>query len=310
MNKEFGIKLKGMVKIMVLDKGIIVKDFPWQQNMILNQGKNNFMNGTASLARMSNYCAAGSGTTAVSATDVGLVSEIKRSTGYLTGTGNCGTTAVGQTLTFRRTYEFAAETGSVDYRELGFSNTSSSGNNLFSRVLISGGTVSLVAGQSLRVIYDLAVTLTPTGIISGSVSLSGWPVSPATNTNATWAIGGYPIGTVDTSGLGSQTQFDPSYGSVQCYCRTGVITLNPFGTNASGGSTITNSLVSGSWDTYTPGSFSRTVSFPYLSASSFASTAISSFFYGNDQFCIKWDQNQTKANTHRLRYNGITLTIA
>lgn len=313
MSYEVGISLEGYVKIYICENGNVIKEFPRQKNMILNQGKDGIMSGSYSFSNAFRYCAAGSGSTAVAATDVALVTELNRTGTYLTGSGNCGTTDSGASRTLRRTFEFSAESGSVNYRELGFAPNSTPTDNLFSRVLISGGTVSLVAGQNLRVVYDLKVTFSPNTTQSGSITVAGWPVSPASNTNATWALQAIGISSIDsgTGGGAGGNLFEPST-TGECECYTGNISISAFGNASTGGSAIPNSTISYTWGTYVPGTFTRSTSFSYATAASFSSTAIKAFRYTslyNNALTIIFDQNQTKDNTHRLRYNGFTVTL-
>jgi hypothetical protein len=98
----------------------------------------------------------------------GLATETKRTANYLTGTGNCGTTDVGNVRTLRRTYDHTAEVANQNYTEAGWSYTGIVGNNLFSRVLIAGGSVSVLIGQQLRMVYDLVVTSGPAVSTAGS----------------------------------------------------------------------------------------------------------------------------------------------
>ena len=309
MTPNINLSVEGYYKIMVMQDGAIVNERPFAKNMILNQGKDSVMGGAHTFASTFRYCAAGSGSTAVSATDTGLVTEIVRTGTLLTGSGNCGTTIASQTVTMRRTFDFPVETGSVNYRELGFSGTASSGANLWSRVLISGGVVSLVSGQSLRVVYDLAVTFAPTGTQSETIVISGWPVSPATNTDATWALQDVGISTVSNEGNAVNADIFDTNRTPICTAVSGAITISPFGSNPTGGSAITGASKSGSWGSYTNGTYTRTASFDYCSAGSFSSTAISGYYY-NTAIVVKFDQNQTKANTHKLRYNGYTITLS
>lgn len=113
----------------------------------------------------------------------GLASESKRTNTYLTGTGNCGRTQASNVFTYRRTYDFSAEVGNVNYTELGVSESGTVAANLNTRTLISGGTVSVLIGQQLRVIYDLVVTFTPASSTPGNWAITGWPVAPSTTTD-------------------------------------------------------------------------------------------------------------------------------
>ncbi len=109
----------------------------------------------------------------------GLTTELKRTSTYLTGAANCSTTWASNVATHKRTYDFTAEVGSVTYNELGFSNTASVGNNLWSRILLGSG-VSLIATQQLRVVYSVLVTYTPNTATSVDTTvITGWGTTTA-----------------------------------------------------------------------------------------------------------------------------------
>ena len=136
---------------------------------------------------------------------------ISRSTSYLTTPGSCGTSIVSNTLTMKRTYEFAPEESSKSYAELGFSWSQSNGSNLFSRVLISGGTVTVAEEFQLRVIYELAITLTPVTPTSRTASITGWLNRVASTTITNAGSGGTP-GTYDLGVVGGDgTAFAGTY---------------------------------------------------------------------------------------------------
>lgn len=81
-----------------------------------------------------------------------------------TGTGN---------LLVKRTYDFAAEVGTVNYNEIGISRIVA--GDLFARIVLAS-TVTVNAGQQLQVVYELSLTcstwLTLTPI---TPTISGWP---------------------------------------------------------------------------------------------------------------------------------------
>lgn len=104
-----------------------------------------------------------------------LATEVKRSNTYLTGTGNTETTRSGSTFTHRRTYDFTVEVGNVNYSEIGFSHTATVAANLNTRALFSGGAVTVLTGQQLRVIYDFLVTVSPTTSTAVEPTITGWP---------------------------------------------------------------------------------------------------------------------------------------
>jgi hypothetical protein len=243
---------------------------------------------------------------------VGLATETKRTSTYLTGTGNCGTTDVGAVRTYRRTYDFTAEVSNQNYTELGWSNTLSVGNNLFSRTLINGGTVSVLIGQQLRVIYDFVVTVGPsvstayTWVIGGT---TGWPVSPATNTEGDYIRNNFGLSTVYTNGGSSGTdEFDPNISSVTLYLATGT-TLPGFGSSYSYGTAAGPSSTSAS--SYASGNFYRDLTSTYNLGTANA-TDWRGVFSINGNWTFVFDQAQTKANTHQLSLtlrNSVSRTL-
>ena len=131
----------------------------------------------------------------------GLGTEIKRTNNYLTGSGNCGTTYSGGVYTHQRTYDFPIEVGTVVYNEVGFSAASGAGANLNMRGIFSTAPITVVAGQQLRVIYFVLVTVTPISPRSRTVPISGWPaleypVAASSSTNLITLVGyGFPLNT-------------------------------------------------------------------------------------------------------------------
>lgn len=103
----------------------------------------------------------------------GLAVESKRTNTYGSDSGDNGSTFVRPSWTFKRTFIFSVESGSVTYQEIGWSHTATAANNLFGRDLISGG-VSLIAGQQLKVILELVVTLSPSESTAWSNVITGW----------------------------------------------------------------------------------------------------------------------------------------
>ncbi len=104
----------------------------------------------------------------------GLTTEAKRSTGYTTDTSDNGTTFLAGTLTFKRSFIFAAEVGTVNYREIGWSHTATVGTNLFGRDLFAGSGLVLIAGQQLKAIAELSVTLSPASSTAFVNPITGW----------------------------------------------------------------------------------------------------------------------------------------
>lgn len=110
----------------------------------------------------------------------GLTTEVKRTNTYPTYTytdsrGASATFATSNVLTLRRTYDFSAEVGSVNYTEIGISPVATVASNLFARILLAG-TVAVTSGQQLRITYELAITVSGTTRPSQTLTSSaGWP---------------------------------------------------------------------------------------------------------------------------------------
>lgn len=293
------------------DVAEVVDERAEKPNLFLSQGKDRLLDGTSSPPRIAMYAAVGTGTTTPAASDIGLGSEVKRTGSYLAGSGNCGTTYPSTGVrVFRRTYDFAVETVSQNYTELGFSYASGPGNNLASRLLISGGTVTVTIGQSLRVVYDLTFTVNAsTG--SGNLSMDEWG-----SVGATWGACAGEIGNVDTNGAPNDSgHIFVTYslnGPGWAIPVSGDFSFSA-GSSVSG-ETYLASPVQGVWGTYTPGAFTRSLTFAnFWNAASFTSNAIRGFIYGRfdqygqDDFAIKFNSAQTKTNLQRLSPNGLTL---
>lgn len=241
----------------------------------------------------------------------GLATEVKRTNTYLTGSGNCGTTsnAGTATRTLKRTFDFSAEVSPQNYTELGWSYTNSAGNNLFSRVLIAGGTVSVLASQQLRVVYELSVLITPNTARAETAPISGWPVSPATNTDGDYianaqgfsgTTGGLSF--VDTngntsSGAGNQSLEPRGNGTLGLTSGSTLPTFN--GSYTEGTITVASS---GTLAAYTSGTFYRDV-VAVWQASNGNRTDIRGIKVedsGSTVAVFVFDQAQTKDNSHLL----------
>lgn len=198
-----------VARIDVLEGGIIVKSLDGFDNLILNQGLDSIA--SRAFAECFTACAVGTGNTAPANADTQLVAEIARTTTYLTGAGNCGTTRNSTTQwTYRRTFDFPIGALNGNYTELGFSWASSGPGNLFSRVLIkaAGIPVSLpvTSSQQLRVVYELYVQFSAAidnwnvnfgglwGATSGTSALQAQPASVESG------FDGSPLKTLTTAG--------------------------------------------------------------------------------------------------------------
>lgn len=331
-NNHVGVSVSGRYKIIVLSKGIVVQERPWAKNLILDQGKNYWAGGTGTFAYLVSACAVGTGTTPVTASDTGLQSEAKRTTTYYTASGGCGYSDTGATRKLWRTFDFPIESANVNYSELGWSYSDSAGANLFSRTLISGGTVSLTAGQSLRVVYELSITVAPDSTTTENLSISGWPVSPATDTEVTWKIQGeQTFSQIDSSGKSGGGLIEPGLltGGDVCFAPavySSRATLNGVFSDVSlAGTDLHPNVYYGSggaaYSAYVDGSFSRVLpSLGFITASQFTSTSIlflgyaprTSAYYSASRsvICCNFTQAQTKDPLYRLKFPGFTITLS
>lgn len=100
----------------------------------------------------------------------GLTAESKRSSTV----SSPGSTYLAGTWTHTRTFLFSAETGTVNYREIGWSHSPTAGANLFGRDLLAGVGVTLVANQQLRVTVELAVSYSPVVPTAYTNVITGW----------------------------------------------------------------------------------------------------------------------------------------
>lgn len=103
------------------------------------------------------------------------ISPTKRTNNYLPGTGNSETTwtAASGIQKNRRTYDFAAETGSVTYTEVGVARLITVNTTLFARVLLASP-LSLVSGDVLRLVYEMQFNLTPYEPRAAAPTVTGW----------------------------------------------------------------------------------------------------------------------------------------
>ena len=92
---------------------------------------------------------------------------------YLPGQGNCGHVISGSTVRLFRTFDFYKETDNTTYTEVGFKETPAA-TTLFSKIRFDP-TMSLHAGQFMRVSYELRVNLNPATGSTGGVSPSPFP---------------------------------------------------------------------------------------------------------------------------------------
>jgi hypothetical protein len=189
----------------------------------------------ATQVTVSNSATVGSGPFVMYNTNqTGLAGELKRTQTYLTGTPNCQTTSATGQIQMRRTYDFTAEVGTVNYTEIGFAWATGGANTTFSRILLPS-LVQVLSGQQLRVVYELRVSYAPLTPQPVSAIINGWPLSPATDTDGDQCIAAIGLAQVNTNG--STTALDnATYANEPCFTnQSGAFftTLYGFLTNSS-----------------------------------------------------------------------------
>lgn len=259
-----------------------------------------YVDGTTATSNLSGTVAASEGTVYyVNATS--HQTEVKRSNTYSTDSNANGSSWNGTTAVFSlwRTFLFSAETGSVTYREIGWSHTSTAGANLSGRALLAGGGDSLVAGQIYKVKVQFDVTLSPTAAVAFTVSTGLW----AGATGQT-RIEGVSINGVDANGSGGAQHLDPGHGG-EVALATGTLALQAPSLTPSDTSGNIGTAKSLTGDAYTTGSFTRTFRATF-SVSEANSTAIRSVVFrrGNTtnatSLRLLFDSAQTKTSSHTL----------
>lgn len=326
----------------------VVEARPATHNLVLDQGLNNWFTGRYLLGDFNRYCAIGTGTTPPAVSDVGIqanpVGGERRTGTMLTGSGNCGSTlnTTAGTLALKRTHDFPVQVANENFTELIWSHSASAGNNANSRVLISGGTVTALIGQQLRVVHESTLTCSPTARQSGTIGIGGTPGWPhpsgsATSTDGEWQWGALGFSNVSNYGSSDSSYsypiLEPAYSQrFMAVWYTGM-TLQSFGTAAtSSGEFLTTypdvftPIGTGSWQAYTPGSFTRTVSFAsgaavppaaWSSVNGIRGFQIGTYYLDPTVsrrlpgvLCVRFNELQTKTNLDALRAPGFTLTLS
>ena len=130
----------------------------------------------------------------------GLTTLVKTTNTYFTDGGACGTVEVGGGVwTGWRTYDFTIEVSPQNYTELAIGNFQGGGQDYcLARMLIAGGTVTVLAGQLLRVRYELTYGWSPTTPVGMDWNVTGW-----TAPEGDWVFWAteYPYITNSTGGL-------------------------------------------------------------------------------------------------------------
>lgn len=244
----------------------------------------------------------------------GLHVEKWRSATYASGSQYCSSSFSGSVVTHRRTYDFPTETGSlVTFTEIGVGWAAGGALTTFSRILLSGGSVSVDVGQKLRIIYQLGVTFAPTTPVSLSAIINGWPVSPSTNTSGSQMIqrlfggGNDFVSTISSLGVTQGFAFlEPSSTNAGFFLSNVSQSLQDFG-NSIDRSYQSYSTSNVTKAAYVTGSYLCEKSVTY-GISDFGHTDIRSMGFGsgsaasasNQAFVLVFDQNQAKSTAQTL----------
>ena len=385
MNKNIRVahqEAQGFVQCFVVEAatGRVVKEYPRQKNLILNQGMDAVASNT--WAKCMEYCSAGIGVTPTSddsspttATQVGntvtlsggsfvftdtltdagkvikwdtneeaqivtvtnpttvvvnnsqsvsagdfvvyrtnqtqLSNQLKRTSAVLAGSPYTGTTLTSNVYKLRRTFDFTAEVGTVNYTEIGLGWHTSTPTAIFSRILLAVP-VPVTSGQQLRVTYELQLTLTPNAPVSKTAVIGGWPVAPALTTDGVECVQYVGMASVQTNGQTSGgydnglTANEPSGGGSVFVSDTATAPTS-FGSSVSRAGTgeavtTTAAYVAGNWYVDKTGT---------LVVGSGNSVALRSMGYGpyvlpsyhsytQNTMVFVFNEAQTKLNTHTL----------
>lgn len=244
---------------------------------------------------------------------VGLQNEVHRvgSGNYFTGVGYCQSTSFTNIFMNRRAWDFNFETSSVTYTEVGVGWANTGSNTVFSRVLLTSP-VTIGIAQKMRLIYELDITILPSGSAGGfpfTASISGWPVPPSTDTGGFYNIGQYFISSINNDGSTNGNNFaalDPAC-TPQFYMSNFSGSLLATGVAQGRGGTAVD-VCGVSIDPYVVGSYqcfkNGTFAVAQLPRNDLHSIGIGAFFngqpYNQNSFNCVFNQPQTKTNVQTL----------
>ncbi len=251
--------VKGFYKASIMEpdaSGTINEAFStgWKPNTILNSGMDKIA--YMPWAQTFQFCLIGdypyTGSYQTASYDETMLKRPKKIHAfYLPGQGNCGHIITGSTVRLFRTFDFYKEVDNVTYTEVGFKETPAA-NSLFSKIRFDP-TMSLHAGQFMRISYELRVNLNPATGSAGGItpspfpSFTGW-TSGSLDKEAIQKIGlcGIDSGSglaipIDEGGFCNepfapgQLSFGPAFGFVNRYYNGSNVNYYPY--NGSSGST-------------------------------------------------------------------------
>lgn len=258
-----------------------------------------------------------------------LATWVKNTGTFLSGSANNGTviTPGTGTVALKRTFDFSIEVGSVNYSEVGvtWSSAATDDPDVFSRILISGGAVTVLEGQQLRLVYELTITCSPaTAAEPITADIDGWPVAPSVSLDGDqrWQFVGLEqivnTGAADNNFSGS-VGMEPAVvgGAAADNWSAGLSDISTapaaFGSSVNRGTASPAVAVAGQSEAYVSGSFER-VRFFTLAANQGNGTTFRSICMGcststgntgiaafsNTTFVVVFDEPQTKDDEHLL----------
>ena len=347
----------------VLQDGVVVEDVKYHKpvkNLVVNTGKDFLLKTSNSLSSVNTcvfsgmvsqprfgyytathsgvlaYCGRGSGSTATTATDTTLQTQIGNKTNtFLIGDPNTGTAfdrEAGKVI-MRATHDHEAESSDQNINEVAWFGIQNSVSIMFSRVVLPS-TVTVLTGQQLRTVYQLEVTISPISSTPASPTITGWTtdgdvrfecnfpatsttlVSPAYNTfalfDALTTTGASPASsssaTTDGGGLCGCSQSASNNGAVTMYGTAQ--TFNTFGTvvaNPTAGATVwqafapsvSSGVATSTTANYVNGNFYRDCTYVF-EGNWTGNASINIYAIRIRGFMFILDNPQTKSNTQRL----------
>jgi hypothetical protein len=244
-----------------------------------------------------------------------------RSNSYLVGSN--GTTHVlgSSDYLYWRTYDFSSQTADVVYREVGVSDLSTVGANLFSRIRLSGD-VNVLTGQQLRLTYEMLVSIGPVVPTASAPVITGWGT-----VNGGQVLVRGVMATIGSAGNSVTSSDEPNAGCLAPFITTTGEALNVWASaesaalgNYQGGYSFRSSgaVMAGTTSllSYTPGNFYRDLRGTFTPAQGAFTCRSMGFgrrrgafpnpfepWDSGQVFTFLADADQAKADTHQLVLN-------
>jgi len=299
---RFGLEGRFMVQLIrkVGDKEIIIRELPWQKNLIVDSGMNGYFNTSfTSGGGLLDYCAVGTGSTAPANGNTTLVSETGVRTnadGGITDVIQWGPANAYRTITRTRLFTETQSNGNLT--EFGFFTASTAGTMFCRQLFKDGGgtptTIVKTSSDQLRITYE--VRLYPPTVDTGStITISG--------TLYTWTGRALQVGAGSANWNNIFGGSPPSSTAVNKGSANESQTLAAISASAPAG-TNTNASTS-VWGTYVNGNFYNDITDKWEpGVANFATgiglTVALGTGLGAGCFQTSWSPKFTKDNTKRL----------